>query len=53
MDFMQKTDHVSDYSYFVFLDVRSLYTNIPSKEGIASVKQKVKKSKTVIRFKVI
>ena len=36
-DFIKKieaTDHVSDDSYLVSLDVRSLYTNIPHKEGL-------------------
>ena len=34
MNFVKKIeaiDHVSDDSYIVFLDVRSLYTNIPHK----------------------
>ena len=41
-DFIKKIeaiDHVSDDSYLVSLDVRSLYTNIPHKEGIEAVKQ--------------
>ena len=40
MDFIKKieaTDHVSDNSYLVSLDVRSLDTNIPHKEGIEAV----------------
>ena len=55
-DFIKKIeaiDHVSDDSYLVSLDVRSLYTNIPHKEGIEAVKQKLKKSKTSISIKVI
>ena len=55
-DFMKKIeaiDHVSDDSYLVSLDVRSLYTNIPHKEGIEAVKQKLKKSKPSISIKVI
>ena len=45
-DFIKKIeaiDHASDDSYLVSLDVRSLYTNIPHKEGIEAVKQKLKK----------
>ena len=56
MDFIKKieaTDHVSDYSYLVSLVVWSLYTNIPHKEGIEAVKQKLKKSKPSISIKVI
>ena len=56
MDFIKKieaTDHVSDYSYLVSLVVWSLYTNIPHKEGIEAVKQKLKKSKPSINIKVI
>ena len=55
-DFAKKIeaiDHVSDDSYLVSLDVRSLYTNIPHKEGIEAVKQKLKKSKPSISIKVI
>ena len=55
-DFMKKIeaiDHVSDDSYLFSLDVRSLYTNIPHKEGIEAVKQKLKKSKPSISIKVI
>ena len=55
-DFIRKTeaiDHVSDDSYLVSLDVRSLYTNIPHKEGIEAVKQKSKKSKSIINIKVV
>ena len=55
-DFIKKIeaiDHVSDDSYLVSLDVRSLYTNIPHKEGIEAVKQKLKKSKPSINIKVI
>ena len=47
-DFIKKieaTNHVSDDSYLVSLDVRSLHTNIPHKEGIEAVEQKLKKSK--------
>ena len=55
-DFIKKfeaIDHVSDDFYLVSLDVRSLYTNIPHKEGIEAVKQKLKKSKPSINIKVI
>ena len=55
-DFIKKIeaiDHVSDDSYLVTLNVRSLYTNIPHKEGIEAVKQKLKKSKPSISIKVI
>ena len=55
-DFIKKIeaiDHVSDDCYLVSLDVRSLYTNIPHKEGIEAVKQKLKKSKPSISIKVI
>ena len=55
-DFIKKIeaiDHVSDYSYLVSLDVRSLYSNISHKEGIETVKQKLKKSKPSISIKVI
>ena len=45
--------HLSDDSYLVSLDVRSLYTNIPHKEGIEAVKQKLEKSKPNISIKVI
>ena len=46
-------DHISDDSYLVSLDVRSLYTNIPHKERIEAVNQKLKKSKPSISIKVI
>ena len=55
-DFIKKieaVDHVSDDSYLVSLDVRSLYTNIPHKEGLEAVKQKLKKSKPSFNIKVI
>ena len=55
-DFIKKIeaiDHVSDDSYLVSLDVRSLYTNIPHKEGMEAVKQKLKNSKPSISIKVI
>ena len=55
-DFIKKIeaiDHVSDDSYLVSLDVRSLYTNIHHTEGIKAVKQKFKKSKPSISIKVI
>ena len=55
-DFIKKIeaiDHVSDVSYLVSLDVCSLYTNILHKEGIETVKQKLKKSKPSISIKVI
>ena len=50
---IEAIDHVSDDSYLVSLDVRSLYINIPHKEGIEAVKQKLKKSKPSISIKVI
>ena len=56
LDFIKKIEsvnHVSDDSYLVSLDVRSLYTNIPHKEGIEAVKQKLKKSKRSTSIKVI
>ena len=40
-DFIKKIepiDHFGDDSYLMSLDVRSLYTNIPHKEGIEAVK---------------
>ena len=43
IDKMETIDHVSDDSYLVSSDVRSLYTSIPHKEGIEAVKQKLKK----------
>ena len=55
-DFIKKIemiDHVNDGSYLVSLDVCSLYTNIPHKEGIEAVKQKLKKSKPSISIRVI
>ena len=55
-DFIEKIEaiyHVSDSSYLVSLDARSLYTNITHKEGIEAVKQKLKKSKSSISIKVI
>ena len=55
-DFIKKIEaieHVSDDSYLVSLDVHSLYTNIPHKEGIEAVKQNVKKLKPSISIKVI
>ena len=53
-DFIKKSEaigHVSDDSYLVSLDVRSLYTNIPYKEGILN--KSLKKSKPSISIKVI
>ena len=44
---------VSYDSYLVSLDVRSLYTNIPHKEGTEAFKQKLKKSKPSVSIKVI
>ena len=55
-DFIKKIeaiDHASNDSNLVSLDVRSLYTKIPHKEGIKTVKQKLKKSKPSISIKVI
>ena len=46
-------DHVGADSYLVSLDVCSLYTNIPHKEGIEAVKQMLTKSKPGISIKVI
>ena len=51
MDFIKKIEAIDHY--LVSLDVRSLYTNIPHKEGIEAVKQKLKKSKPSIGTKVI
>ena len=51
MDFIKKIEAIDHY--LVSLDVRSLYTNIPHKEGIEAVKQKLKKSKPIIGIKVI
>ena len=50
---VEAIDHASDDSYLVSLDVSSLYINIPHKEGIEAVKQKLKKSKPSISIKVI
>ena len=50
---IEATDPLRDDSYLVSLDVCSLYTNIPHKEGIEAVKQKLKKSKPSISIKVI
>ena len=50
---LRKLKPLSDDSYLVSLDVHSLYTNIPHKEGIEAVKQKLKKSKPSINIKVI
>ena len=55
-DFIKKietTDHVIDDFYLVSLDVRSLYTNKPHKEGIEAVKQTLTKSKQVISIKFV
>ena len=41
-DFLRKTnqfDFVPDNSHLVFLEVKSLYTNIPNPEGIKSVEE--------------
>ena len=38
---IEAKDHASDDSYLVSLDVRSLCTNIPHKEGNEVVKQKL------------
>ena len=50
---VEALDQVRDDSYLVSVDVRSLYTNIPYKEGIEAVKQKLKRSKPSISIKVI
>ena len=50
---IEDIDHVSHYSYLGSLDVCSLYTSIPHKEGIESVKQKLKNSKPGISIKFI
>ena len=55
-DFIKKIkaiDHVSDDSHLVSVDVRSLYTNIPHKEEIEAVKQKLKKSNPSVSITVI
>ena len=55
-DFIKKVeaiDHASDDSYLVSLDVHSFYTNIPHKEGIEAVKQKLTWSKPGISVKVV
>ena len=55
-DFIKKIEvigRVSDDSYLVSLDVRSLYTNIPHKRGIKAIKQKLEKSKPSIIIKVV
>ena len=46
-------DRVNDDFYLVSLDFRSLYTNIPHKDRIEAVKQKLRKSKPSISIKVI
>ena len=54
-DFIKKVksiDLVSDDFYLLVLIFRSLYTNIPHKEGLQTVKQKLKKSKPSISIKV-
>ena len=51
MDFIKKIEAIDHY--LVSLDVRSLYTNIPHKEGIEAVKQKLTKSKPGISIKVV
>ena len=50
---IEAIDPLRDDSYLVSLDVCSLYTNIPHKEGIQAVKQKSKKSKSIINIKVV
>ena len=55
-DFIKKIetiDHLSDNSYLVSLDVRSLCTNILHKKGIETAKQKLRKSKPDISIKAI
>ena len=55
-DFIKKIEtigHISDDPYLVSLDVCSLYTNKPHKEGIEVVKQKLTKSKPGISIKII
>ena len=55
-DFVKKIetiDHLSDNSYLVSLDVRSLCTNILHKKGIETAKQKLRKSKPDISIKAI
>ena len=46
-------DRVNDDFYLVSLDFRSLYTNIPHKDRIEAVKQKLRKSKPSISIKII
>ena len=50
---IEAIDHVTGDPYLFSLDVRSLHTNIPHKEGIEAVKQRLKKSKPSISIKVI
>ena len=50
---LRKLKPLSDDSYLVSLDVHSLYTNIPHKEGIEAVNQKLTKSGPAISIKVI
>ena len=50
---IEAVDHVSDDSYLFSLEVCSLCRDIPHKDGIEAVKQKLKKSKTSISIKVI
>ena len=46
-------DRVNDDFYLVSLDFCSLYTNIPHKDRIEAVKQKLRKPKLSISIKVI
>ena len=50
---IEAIDHATGDPYLVSLDVCSLHTNIPHKEGIEAVKQKLKTSKPSISIKVI
>ena len=51
---INKIDFVPNNSYLVSLDVKSLYNNIPSAEGIKSVKTSLEKdSKRTTSTKVI
>ena len=47
---IEATDNVSDDSYLASLEIRSLYTNIPYKEGIEAVKPKLQISKPCINI---
>ena len=56
-DFLRKINQIDfapDNSYLVYLDAKLLYTNIPNKEGIKSIKTSLEKySKRTTSTKVI